>query len=106
MSAKFATGVYPLFCVACRRVVGAINVSEFEAMARAEESYVCHSCMEANSPDLEAILRDTPDGAWAELTLEAVAAAPVVRRRRHEPHPTPHLEPLAARTLLPAPLRP
>ncbi|MBN2004318.1 MAG: hypothetical protein JXA21_13265 [Anaerolineae bacterium] len=89
MSAKSITGVYPLVCVSCRHVVGAINVSEFEAMTRAEESYVCHACMESDPVSLEAILLGTPDGKWAELTLEAIngAAEPLsVRRKRHEPH--------------------
>ncbi|MBN2002065.1 MAG: hypothetical protein JXA21_01805 [Anaerolineae bacterium] len=69
------TGVYPLLCATCHNIVGVINVAEFEALVRDGEVYVCDICMEVGPADtLEIILATAPEGEWAELTRQAIAA--------------------------------
>jgi len=73
MSTK--TGVYPLVCAACHCTVGVINVAEFEALVRDGEVYICHICMDTTEPDtIEVILETAPEGEWAEITMQTIAA--------------------------------
>ncbi len=72
------TGVYPLICATCHCVVGVINVAEFEAMVREGDVYICQICLDAGPEDtLEVILETAPEGEWAELTRQAIAAGVV-----------------------------
>ncbi len=73
MSTK--TGVYPLVCATCHCTVCVINVAEFAAMVRDGEAYVCDICMEVGPEDtIEVILETAPEGEWAEITMQTIAA--------------------------------
>lgn len=61
-------GVLPLVCACCGEAVGVINATAFEAMAVANEVYICRACMQADAERVEASLALSYPGEWEMMT--------------------------------------
>ena len=67
-------GVYPLFCVACGRRVGVVNVDEFERMVVEGDDYICRECLKQDAEDLENDVALRTGGQWFETVTRAEVA--------------------------------
>lgn len=63
------SGVFPLVCAVCKRIVGVVNVSEFLRMTGAEEIYICSHCMRRPERYVEFTLRGFTPNQWADMTV-------------------------------------
>lgn len=65
---KENSGVYPLVCAVCKRVVGVINVAEFDRMTKNAEVYICSQCMTRPEKYIEFALQGFTPDQWADMT--------------------------------------
>jgi hypothetical protein len=69
---KENSGVYPLVCAVCKRIVGVINIAEFDRMVAAEAVYICSYCLHRPEQYVEFTLKNFTPEQWADMTTMVV----------------------------------